>query len=104
MRAGKQRTGRAIKFAHGMDGDPAAVAVVRRIFTEFTELYAHATLNEVAAGLNTDGIPTARGGKAWYASTVRYVLRNDVYAALLGRATFYAAQSRLARVHSGPPK
>jgi DNA invertase Pin-like site-specific DNA recombinase len=33
-----------------------------------------ASLPKIAAGLNTDGIPTAQGGKQWYPSTVRAVL------------------------------
>lgn len=32
------------------------------------------TLTAIADGLNTDGVPTARGGAKWYASTVRAVL------------------------------
>ena len=33
-------------------------------------------LTGIAARLNGDRVPTARGGKTWYASTVRAVLRS----------------------------
>jgi DNA invertase Pin-like site-specific DNA recombinase len=34
------------------------------------------TLSAIAKGLNGDQVATAQGGKAWYASTVRAVLRS----------------------------
>lgn len=34
------------------------------------------TLRAIADGLNTDGVPTARGGARWYPSTVRAALRS----------------------------
>lgn len=36
------------------------------------------SLREIANRLNADGVPTKKGGK-WYASTVKYVLENDLY-------------------------
>lgn len=36
------------------------------------------SMNRIARHLNTKKVPTKRGGK-WYASTVRYVLKNDLY-------------------------
>ena len=88
-----------------IDGDQAAV--VRRIFAEFTRLYAHAGLTEIAAGLNVDAIPTQRGGK-WHASTVRYVLSNATYAtephAIISRAAYDQAQSRLVSMQRGPTR
>jgi DNA invertase Pin-like site-specific DNA recombinase len=34
------------------------------------------SLREIAARLNEEGVPTGQGGKRWYASTVRTVLRS----------------------------
>lgn len=101
MRRGKQQAGAAINPPYGLGGDPAAAAVILRIFGEFTEPYARPGLAEIAAGLNVDGIPTARGGQ-WHASTVGYVLRNPAYADLVGRDLFAAAQARRARLRRGP--
>ena len=36
-----------------------------------------ASLAEIARGLNRDGIPTAQGGRQWWSSTVRAVLRRS---------------------------
>lgn len=46
--------------------------IVRRIVRE-RELGA--SLREIARGLNSDGVPTARGGSEWYAATIRSVLK-----------------------------
>lgn len=35
---------------------------------------AGASLPKIAQALNAEGVPTARGGKRWYASTVRATL------------------------------
>ena len=103
-RAGKQQAGRLTSVAYGLEGDPVAVATVRRIFTEFLGLYTRATLSEIAAGLNTDEIPTQRGGK-WYAATVRYILSNPGYVGVvIEPATFEQAQQRLQALRPGPPK
>lgn len=39
------------------------------------------SLRVIAGGLNTDGVPTARGGRKWYASTVSAVLSSPLAAA-----------------------
>ena len=39
------------------------------------------TLRQVAEELNGRSVPTKHGGRKWYASTVRHMLRNDLYAA-----------------------
>lgn len=39
-----------------------------------------ATLAMIAAGLNSDSIPTAHGGRAWHASTIAAVLRQKITA------------------------
>lgn len=103
-RTGKQQAGRLTSVAYGLNGDEAAVVTVRRIFAEFTRLYAHATLSEIAAGLNTDEVATQRGGK-WYAATVRYILSNEAYVPdVIGESTFEAAARRLHALRPGPPK
>lgn len=50
--------------------------IVRRIWLRREE---GAKLREIAAELNADRVPTKRGGR-WHASTVRYVLKNPLYA------------------------
>ena len=62
---------------------------------------AHAGLTEIAAGLNVDAIPTQRGGM-WHASTVRYILGNVRYVAIVGEELYQAAQARLATLPMGP--
>ena len=103
-RTGKQRAGRLTSVAYGLDGEPTAIATVRRIFGEFTRLYAHPTLSEIATGLNTDEVATARGGR-WYAATVRYILTNTAYVpTVISEATYSQAQGRLQGLRPGPPK
>lgn len=53
-------------------------AVVRRIEREHKQ---KRPLRQIAAGLNADGVPTAQGGKQWYAGTVRAVLQSRAAAA-----------------------
>ena len=104
-RAGKQKAGNQISVPYGLDGDPVAVATVQRIFREFTQLYAHATLSEVAKDLNTDEVATRRGAQ-WHASSIAYVLRNPAYAehGVISQSTFEAAQGRLKQLRRGPPR
>jgi hypothetical protein len=104
MRAGKQGAGRAISVPYGLDGDPVAVATVQRIYAEFCHPYAHATLSEIARGLNTDEVATQRGGR-WHASSVRYILCNPAYVPeVINAELFEQAAARLARLRPGPPK
>ena len=104
MRAGKQGAGRAISVPYGLDGDPVAVATVRRVYAEFCHPYAHATLSEIARALNTDEVATRRGGQ-WYASTVRYILCNAAYVpGVIDAEAFEQAAARLQRLRPGPPK
>ena len=35
------------------------------------------SLSAIAAILNTEGVPTTRGGRSWYPSTVREVLMHE---------------------------
>ena len=72
-----------VPFGYRIEGsrlviDDQAATVVVRIFAEFTRPYFHTGLSEIADALNVDDIPTQRGGM-WHASTMRYILRNQVY-------------------------
>lgn len=51
---------------------------VRKIFKAFNTGFS---LTDIARLLNSDGIPTSRGGR-WHAATVRYILLNGFYAGL----------------------
>ncbi|ORV37711.1 hypothetical protein AWC01_00375 [Mycobacterium doricum] len=70
----RTREALAVKRAQGVRlGRPSALPaeIVSRIVTERVE---GASLRGIADGLTRDGIATAQGGKAWYASTVSKVL------------------------------
>lgn len=58
----------------GVQVDPTGAAVVRRIHTLRAARYA---LASIAGTLNSEGVPTAHGGRCWYPSSVREVLRNE---------------------------
>lgn len=65
----------AIKKAQGVRlGRPSQLPdeVVNRIVTERN---SGKTLGRIADALNADKVPTAQGGRRWYASTVRAVLK-----------------------------
>lgn len=62
--------------------NPDQAAVIRDIFIRFIR---GETLLALAAHLNANETPTATGGQ-WYASTIRYLLSNAIYA---GRALWY---------------
>ena len=71
-----QRTREALaaKKAAGVRlGRPPAVprSVARRIQRQRSR---GDSLRKIADDLNNDGVPTAQGGKEWYAATVRHVL------------------------------
>jgi site-specific DNA recombinase len=59
----------------GLIEDQESADTVRRIFSMKAE---GATLQAIANCLNSEGVPTARGGK-WWPATVRYVLDNPKY-------------------------
>ena len=101
-----------VPFGYRIEGDQMVInedeaAAVRRVFDEFTRPYFHTGLSEIANGLNVDGIPTQRGGR-WYASTVRYILGNSIYAdeprAIITRGTYQQAQNRLVSMRRGPTR
>jgi len=56
--------------------DDVAIKVVREIF--HLKRYNRMGLRGIARHLNDNNVPTARGGK-WYAGTVRYILKNELY-------------------------
>jgi hypothetical protein len=68
-----QRTKEAVKKAVVRLGRPPALpqAVVRRIERDRGR---GGSFRAIADRLNREGIPTAQGGKQWYAATVRGVL------------------------------
>jgi DNA invertase Pin-like site-specific DNA recombinase len=57
-------------------GDEREVAVVRRIFHEFTQGGRHE--QAIAEGLNHDGIPSP-GGRVWDGAKVRDILMDELY-------------------------
>lgn len=61
-----KRTGKKLGRTQRVPDD-----IARRVARE-RELGA--SLHEIARGLNKDGVPTARGGREWYAATIRGVL------------------------------
>jgi DNA invertase Pin-like site-specific DNA recombinase len=70
----RTREALAVKRAQGVRlGRPSTLSldVVTRIVAEHE---AGSSLRAIADSLTVDGIPTAQGGLAWYASTVRKVL------------------------------
>jgi DNA invertase Pin-like site-specific DNA recombinase len=63
-----------------VEGDALQVAVIRRIFDEFTELrHSH---HRIAEGLNADGI-VSPGGAQWKPASVLDRLRNETYVGTL---------------------
>lgn len=70
----RTREALAVKRTQGVRlGRPSNLApgIRRRIVAERG---AGSSLRAIADGLTRDGVPTAQGGRAWYASTVRKVL------------------------------
>lgn len=61
-------------------GDKVQVATVQRIFREFTETLR--TMNDIAEGLNRDGVRSPSGG-SWDRSRVRRILLNELYVGTL---------------------
>ena len=61
-------------------GPEEQVATIRRIFHEFIEI--HRNTEQIADGLNRDGLRSARGG-LWNSCKVRKILTNIMYAGML---------------------
>ena len=55
---------------------PEEAAVVKRIFREYLE---GASCQQIAKGLEHDGVLTARGNKRWHDSAIRRILENEKY-------------------------
>jgi site-specific DNA recombinase len=81
-----------VRVADGLQVDPETAAVVRRLFAERVD---GRSLAEIAADLNVDQVPTARGG-SWQASTVQGILANPIYA---GRPAWSKRQAPIAAEH-----
>jgi len=56
--------------------DPEQAEIVKRIYREYLE---GASMDKIAAGLESDGILTGAGGKKWHTSTINKILRNEKY-------------------------
>lgn len=65
---GYRREGGAVKV------DVTGAALVRRIHSLRAARYS---LASIAGALNSEGVPTAHGGRCWYPSSVREVLMNE---------------------------
>jgi len=79
--ASRTREGMAQRKAEGATfGRPRLMPddVVARILTERA---AGLSLARIADGLNRDGVPTAHGGSAWHASTVKRVCDRELVSA-----------------------
>lgn len=75
----RTKAGLAIKKAEGVQlgrRGSLPVEVVQRIKAERS---AGSTLTAIANGLTDDNVPTAQGGKRWYASTIKKVLESNVW-------------------------
>ena len=61
--------------------DDAGAGIIRRIFN--LRKKHKQTLDRIAQVLNRENVPTARGGKKWYARTIKYILENPIYAGIM---------------------
>jgi hypothetical protein len=74
----RTRTRRGLRVGRRSTLPPEVVNRIRH------EQSRGASLAEIARRLNRDGIPTAQGGRQWWPSTVRAVLRRSGSATLFG--------------------
>jgi hypothetical protein len=67
-------------YKKGADGNPEIVpeeaAVVKRVFHRYL---AGDSVAQITRDLETDGVPTAKGGEKWSQGAIRYMLRNERY-------------------------
>ena len=56
--------------------NPEQAEVIKRIFREYLE---GASCQQIARGLERDGVPTARGNNRWHDSGIRRILENEKY-------------------------
>ncbi len=68
--------------------------IVRELFARCA---AGASLRQLAKYVQSEGIPTQRGGKVWHPSTVRYMLQNSVYKGepLFGKFQWRTEEARM---------
>jgi DNA invertase Pin-like site-specific DNA recombinase len=62
----------------GVDHGPTSTLSAEVLGRIVRERAAGRSLRAIAGGLNMDGVPTARGGREWHASTVSAVLSSPV--------------------------
>ena len=91
--------------AQRLQVDPIAAAVVRQIFTIYTDPLMPASLYQVAKQLSDAGIPTPTGQVRWNVATIRGILRSPVYIgqAASGRTRPVAARQRKSALQSVGP-
>jgi Recombinase len=76
----RTRAALRVKRAQGVQlGRPGQVGSrlrkrIRRMREQFDDRGRPRSLASIAAALNAEGVPTARGGARWYSSTVRAIL------------------------------
>jgi len=98
VRAGTRLPGTRVPYGLGVDPDrprdptgvridPVAGAHVHELFLAYLE--EQATLSQLVATLERQGVPTPHGGRHWNRSTVRWLLSNPVY-----RGQVYAGRTR----------
>ncbi|MFA5360062.1 MAG: recombinase family protein [Patescibacteria group bacterium] len=64
------------------------VKIVRQIY--YLKRYKRLNLTAIAKNLNGNNIKTPKGGKRWYAATVKYILNNSIYR---GRMTYCGVEA-----------
>ncbi len=60
----------------GYDLDPDTKAIARRIFLD---VISGVSLTKLSAQLNAEGVPTSKGGRQWYHTTLRAIIKNSIY-------------------------
>ena len=60
----------------GYEIDPDTAPLVRRIFEHLAE---GGSVSGLAASLNTEGVPTSKGGRLWYHKTLCVIVANPIY-------------------------
>ncbi len=79
---------------HRLRIDPVKSAIVQQIFAWYTDAQTPLTLHDIAKRLNTDQIPTSRGGAYWAVSTLGRLIRNPVYMGIAWSDRTHAAPSQ----------
>lgn len=72
----KHRKEKGLGTAALVEGDPAEVLIVRRIFSEYSA--ASKGMGQICEGLNAESVPSPQGGR-WCVGTTRAILLNRTY-------------------------